>query len=87
MTVSPQMLDGVLWLVGVEAIVVSGFLAYRGMSDLVRPVLAFLAGGFCLLFAVRLALSGANGGLLAASLLGGFAFHAGFLLLLVRRGA
>ncbi|MBI1391976.1 MAG: hypothetical protein GC152_04465 [Alphaproteobacteria bacterium] len=87
MIVTPAMLDAVLGLVMLEAAALAFLLLRRNRNALLPPVLMFLAAGACLIYAVRIALGGQHSAHLAGALLGAFAFHAGFLVLLLRRSA
>ena len=78
-SVSPGLLDALLFLLVLELALGAAWLRARGRSDWIRPLALYLVSGGALIAALRLALVDAAAGPLAFALLVSGVAHVGFL--------
>lgn len=82
---SGRAVDLILVFIAVEAVILVAWLAWRGRSDSIAPLIANLVSGAALMLAVRTAIVDGYWPLIAACLFASFIAHATELVLRLRR--
>lgn len=75
MTITPGLIDLVILAVGGEFLLIAWLLRRAGAQAWIAPAFWFLASGALLMGALRLAIAGSGGGLIALPLLGSLVTH------------
>lgn len=75
MTITPAHIDLIILAVGGEFLLLAWLLLRAGARSWILPAFWFLASGALLMGALRLALAGSSGGVIALPLLGSLVTH------------
>jgi hypothetical protein len=75
MIITPGLIDVIILAVGGEFILIALFLRRTGAAGWILPAFWFLASGALLMASLRLALAGAQSGIIALPLLGSLVSH------------